>query len=444
MKNIFIRVSAWSMALCLVAQLSAARVEEDEIVVGVGSGFPNHEMMDGYMESAMVYPQSVEDYNLSISSSFLWWNISQEQMLMAYSINDRVEKYLEQKDRYNYAFKTMVGSSIWDIGWMGSVHYMRIQNNSNSTFAAPAEGFLYGAAGWVHPSYIQNDGRTSGLITVTGGTDLAAASVSTSAALLGGMTSKWNLKFNKIDFFLSRPFYLGPNLSLTTYNGLCLSWLQQEVITTAILDIGSDAIIAATTTTGDFSSRSWLVGPAIMSEFKWMLGYGLSLNASLGATIFYQDFNLKVSYTNGAKSAIVSAARTILPADVIDTVSAVADNRVDRRAGPVVEADGVVSAIPAISEKERVINLHCMSAMGLSWGSYLFDDACNVDLSLMYEFNYLFNQNRLRQLLSENRFINTYARRIGAASSPTNTAPNSTAAGALKFHGITLSLRVDF
>lgn len=414
MRNIFVKIVA-CLAVVLVTTPSSASVmkrsknqDSDDVFseIGIGQGYPlsEEDSTAGFLQSAMTDPTALEDYTLSITASFLWWNVSQEQMLLAFRNNaSGAEGYLEQKAQYGPAFNVALTGYLWQDGWMGSVMYTRMQNTSKSSFSGSN---LYANTGWIHPDYVQNDIRASTINT------------GNTALLGGGMTSDWDTNLDKIDFRISRSYYCGRSLIITSYSGVCLAWIEQDMSVRAILDATSDATTTATTTTTTLNSQSWLVGPSLQCDFKWLIGYGIRFTGSAGGTIYFQNFIIDIDYATAATSPL----------------SAITDGTARVAPAP--------TSI-AINDKQDATNVHCMGSMGLGWGSYIFEeDACNVDLSLSYEFNYWFGQNVLRKAISESRDANDFA--VLATDVPQNVSTHATAPGALRYHGITLTLRIDF
>lgn len=428
MRNMFVKMMACLAVLLVVIPSNAAVTKrslkhsrgDDDVTteIGIGQGYPMSEddAMMGYMKSAMVNPSGLEDYTLDISASFLWWHISQDQMEFATGVTSSGEYYVLPPFTYYPAFKVMLGGSLWHDGWMGSIMYTRINNgNCTRTVNPPTNGQLYGIAGWLHPDYIQDDASAGASQTA----------VTTSANLGGGITFSWKNKLDKLDFCVSRAYYSGKNLIVSPRSGICLAWIEQRVEITAVLDSSTDVLTTSTTTTTTLDSQSWLVGPSMQMDFKWLLGYGVRFNGSLGGTIFFQNFDVTGDYGTGATTPLSAAVTPGSTASV--------------RAAP------TPISITLTPVRRDLMNFHCMGSMGLGWGSYVFeDDACNIDLSLNYEFNYWFGQNVIRQITAESRILNNFPVNNSFMTSPNNVSTHATAPGGLRYHGITLTLCIDF
>lgn len=454
MQNILVRVMAFMAVVLMVVPSDATVMKksttkrkayesdnmETELGVGQGYSVSCDDSMMGYPASAMVMPTAIEDYTLSISASFLWWNINQEGMELAHIISDSgaTDTVLNQKVKYAPGFKVMLGGYLFQDGWMGSVTYTRIQNVSKSVFTAGTSTEpLYAISGWIHPDYIQNDAslNDNGPPRVVGftGDDV------NSASLRGGFNSDWDTKLDKIDFCISRPYYCGTSLTISPYMGICLAWIAQDIQITASLDGTSTTTVTNTTTTSDLSTQSWLVGPMMCCECGWNLGYGIRCTGSFAWSLFFQNFDVNLDYATGDTASTSTEGESALVA-------------VTGTSGTAATAMRAIANPRTINVRNKIDNvtIHYMGSVGLGWGAYVFeDDACNVDLTLCYEYNRWFGQNSIRKVASESRQVNGFAGARAIASAATsfsmsNVSNHPTYAGDLKYHGITLTLCVSF
>jgi hypothetical protein len=194
------------------------------------------------------------------------------------------------------------------------------------------------------------------------------------------VTNKWALNFNILDFELSRAFYNGKILTMDFIYGLKTGIINQKIFTAAYFP---EELNAQT------ESKSYLIGPrvGIDSNFNFLKHYRFFTN--IKTSMFYQKFT-KVTYKEE---------------DENDTSLTLLDYRSDF----------------------KNLNLAMESAIGFSVGKYFYNKTFFLDVSLAYEAQIYFDQNKIGFYLSS--LAGSY--RMPKANN-------------LNLHGATLTFKFDF
>jgi hypothetical protein len=211
--------------------------------------------------------------------------------------------------------------------------------------------------------------------------------------------SWWKCRYDMADIELSRPFYMGTALVFKPFGSLRGGCINQYYYGTNYRRI-SDPLL-------DFfynKQKTWLVGPRIGMDCDWIFCNYFRLVGNVAAALFYQKFNnyVELSFFN------------------------------DR--GFYYER--------VLNDKSGQLTPNLEGALGLGWGSYFGEhNSWHFDMSVLYEINYFFNQNKMHSLNEKavQELLTYMADNINEYHySPTYKA------GDLMLHGLTVTARVDF
>ena len=194
--------------------------------------------------------------------------------------------------------------------------------------------------------------------------------------------SQWKLKIDIVDGTMSRPFYQGRKLTVLPFGGLRAAMIRQNLHLSA-------NIIAATPITSVTQSNSWAIGPRAGMQAHWLVGWGFRMEGDIAGSLLYTKYT-KVAHR---------------------------------------EDDSTAVSVPFYSANFKdYVALRPMAdlSLGMGWGSYFDRQNYHFDLLATYDFNVMWGQNMMRNL------VNAY--NYGATSD----------AGDLHLQGFTLTARFDF
>jgi len=205
--------------------------------------------------------------------------------------------------------------------------------------------------------------------------------------------AEWKLRYDIIDLEMSRPYYVGTHLTLKPFGALRGGLIKQkyDFIGIDLTEIEREEILVTYETY--MVEKTWLVGPRVGINCDWMFFDYFRLIGNASAALFYQHFKT-IGFC------------------VID-----------------IDDDEIVSWNAYNTEGQLTPNLQ--GAIGFGWGSYFGEkNGWHFDLSALYEVNYLFDQNKMRQEVTRNMISDYVEAYIPAAN--------------LMMHGLTITARVDF
>jgi hypothetical protein len=311
-----------------------------------------------------------KSWDIFFTCSFIYWHADQEGMDIAFPTNATTGPYsvnthvLQQPFEYKPGFKVGMGVDFDYDNWIGNLEYSWFRSTT--------------ATGW---KAAPPDSR--------GTTYLWALSdwyyYGATNAYATDLYSKWNLKMDLLDATLSRPFYQGTKLTILPFGGLRAAWMRQmlHIKANEYLIAAPNPIVSKTL------SNSWALGPRVGCQCHWLLGWGFRFEGDVAGSLLYTRYT-----TLAHREDDPAAAGTILySADSNDS-----------------------SVLRPMGDME----------IGLGYGTYLNRQTYHFDLLATYDFNVMWGQNMMRELV--NAFV------FGETSE----------AGDLHLHGLTITARLDF
>jgi len=287
-----------------------------------GHGVQEHQMMGAFSAPARFDVKGSLD--LFITASYLYWQPIQESMSLAYDqypapTTTRGKVYDMDFD-FKSGFKVGMGINLSYDNWNLYLEYLRLHSTHKEGINLPTNATL---------NCLWRD--------------------DTGPLSCNSISSSWEFDTDLLDFYMTRPYYLGTKLTLKPFAGLRGGWIDQKLNVRAI-------------DTSDYPNRtwidsdSWLVGPRGGVDCFWHLGEGFRVFTNIAASLFYQHFKTTLKYYT------------------INT------NTLDYY-----QREKIGRVVPNID-----------LALGLAWGTYFADNDWHIDLSAGYEFHHFWNQNTLR------------------------------------------------
>jgi hypothetical protein len=210
---------------------------------------------------------------------------------------------------------------------------------------------------------------------------------------VSSLNLRWKLQLNIFDLSLSRPYYVGRKVIFSPLFGLRGGLLNQKV--------KANATISDTTNLNhsfffrnNTRSKSRFIGPRAGIDSFWCLGCGFKIGGNIDCSLLYQEFNSKI--------------RANSPQQTLNPI------RIGERA----------------KYKQIYLTPNLDLGLSLGFGSYLSNYTKHFDLLASYEFHYFWDQDMVR-------FIND---RISGDFNEDKFYQ----IGNLMFHGLSVSLKVDF
>ncbi len=323
-------------------------------------------------------PNLCSSCDLSLTASYLYWWAGQDGMDLAtdsvFSISSQPmrppssqEGAIFQTSDYTSGFKVGIGWQSQSAGnWIIEADYtglcQHVRMPNETASFSTSDTPAFLMTSW----YFQSSSN---------GQAIAAQQLS----------SSWRLDLDWLDAMLSRPFYQGSRWIFVPKGGLRVSWIEQS------LQISASHIVNVATSSptveSSNKSRSWGIGPRAFLESRWLGGGGIRLQGAVGTSLLFTQFN-RVSHSE----------------------------------------DQISLSYPV---SYAISDYNCLSPMaemnlGIGWVKRAFQNRFRFDLSAIYEFNYLWGQNRMRSL------------------NDLNIVGSCGATGDLYLHGLTVTGRFDF
>lgn len=200
----------------------------------------------------------------------------------------------------------------------------------------------------------------------------------------GTITSEAKLGFQSLDFLVERSFYSGKKLTADIGVGLRSQWISQKLSSSSPFLVDETfGNLTISNLSFVYHMKSWGLGPKLMLNTNWLLGYGIKALANFGTSILYTQYNSRNSHDQNI---------------------------------PIV---GVLSSREKGLDNYGTLRAVTEAFLGLGWGSYFCNDRFYTDLSVGYDFNVFWDYNMMF-----------------AASSQT--------IGSMYLHGMNIQLRFDF
>ncbi|MBI3901195.1 MAG: hypothetical protein HY324_03470, partial [Chlamydiia bacterium] len=270
------------------------------------------QMMSGY--NAPCRTDVRESWDLFTSASFLYWQMSQDNMEIAfadelnvdaYTVNNQVKgNTVAMNFSFLPGFKVALGVCTDHDFWDAKFEYTMLHGTSSS---ATSGVFAQGSTDEKGP-----------LFPVWGNVATLGENVFNNAS------ENWRSNLDVIDGVLSRKYYVGKSLLFQPPFGARATWILQNVHVQYVNSSFTDF----TPGTADIYERThcWSLGPRAMLLTDWVIGQGLRFFGTAGGDLLYTKYKLQTK-TNfileeSGETAffigkeVVSALRTHLDMDL--------------------------------------------------------------------------------------------------------------------------------
>lgn len=345
-----------------------------------GEGLKKNKYPPAYNAPAGI---NVTGWDIFLTGSYIYWHVGQEGMELATSGGIAVSggvteevlpadmSVLVQNFKYASGFRVGAGLNFDRDDWVAYVQYTRL-HHTTKTSSVKAPEFPGAIPIWAVSWFIQG--------TPIGNETVPASKV----------TSKWHVSLDFLDASMSRPFYLGRDLTVTPMAGLRGAWIKQSLDVRATTGLSLNIDPQENPIDSHNHSSSWGIGPRAGVGANWLLGMGFRLEGEMAASLLYTRFS-RVKHKENALS-------------VLDTFQ---------------------------QFKSHYNRYNCLrpwaeGGLGLGWGMYTCEQGFHFDLCATYDFHYLWSQNMMRKLVD------------------LSFSGSQASAGDLYFHGLTVTARFDF
>lgn len=193
--------------------------------------------------------------------------------------------------------------------------------------------------------------------------------------------TSWTMNLDLVDAMLKRPYYQGTQLTISPYAGLRTLFLRQRYVIDLLEPTGAAFSIN--------QSHSAAIGPHLGVTGHWFLAKGFRFEGQAAGSLLYTHYS-KIS----ARYFSRDSTNLSLP---------------------------LYGAVYNVNKVRPVAEL----GLGLGWGTYLSSQRYFFDLSLRYDFMYMWKQNVMRHMLS-------------------SFEGNDNDTGDLTLNGLTLTAAFDF
>ncbi len=287
-------------------------------------------------------------WDVFVSGSWIYWYAQEDGLdlatTMAYSSTSNTVSLIEntpgsrtifQDFDYNSGFKVGIGSVMGSDRWIWRGDWTRLHQTTHRSASAPAI-----------------DGGVGALVDTDWFYQMSSQSQPLAAQ---NLHSKWHLNLDWIDLTLSRPCYEAISVIVNPFGGLRATLIDQT------LSVKLQNLLNVTPSSSEMKSynqaHSWAIGPRAGVETRCLLGAGFRLQAEVGGSLLYTRY----TNLNHQENAI-----TVTPSLRLHN-------------------SGVGVFRPAIEAN-----------LGAGWGWCPSAQNWHIDLSAIYDFNYLWSQNMMR------------------------------------------------
>lgn len=290
-----------------------------------------------------------------ITGTYTYWYAGQDGLDLARSGNfitgddpyfNSSNTILSQPFEYRSGFKVAGG---WrKNNWILSAGYSWVANSTHQNSTITPSSLDLATNTWVvAPWFIQQ--------------------ASDGGSLSGpNLISKWRLTMNIGDFLLSHPCGIGHRLAITPFGGLRTAWICQKMDLTLTETSGIFPNLSPQPIHSYNGSKSWAIGPKFGAEVNVLIGCGFKIVGTGSASLLYTDYT--TVYHN----------EQLASPDAYPT-----------------------SNISAVIKNQQTLRPALDCGLGFAWGKYVFHNHCYFNLSATYDFMYWWNQNMMRQMLSQ-------------------------------------------
>lgn len=311
------------------------------------------------------------------TGSYLFWQIQEEGLNIAttaYVFNDLVG-FIEpsitdgfaifQKTGYTQGFKVGFGTDMTADDWAFDIEGTRICQTTH-TRSKPAPISSEGTGVYKFSGWFYESEVTEDVVALQ-------------------FSSKWEFELDWIDISLKRAYYQGKRVVVAPYTGLRASRIWQKFNITALNAYQAYNDTNPVTDNSRNYSHSWGIGPRALIDTHWLLGAGFRIQGNFGGSLLFTKFTKVFHKESGTGSPVEFSLRDYMCLR------------------PMAEAN-----------------------LGLGWGTYLNYSRRHLDISVTYDFNYLWGQNMVQYIAG------------------LNSSGNISQAGDLFLYGLTVKGRFDF
>jgi hypothetical protein len=329
-----------------------------------GYGVDENQLVGGYNAPGRIAVDG--SWSAFVTASFIYWQPKEKGLESAVTFNTEAPSSANVANidnEFKPGFKVGLGFNCDHDNWVAALGYTRFhsEHHNNGAKADTSSNTLA-------PLWLKFDNTA----THTDGFNHASG--------------KWELNMDILDLEMSRPFYLGRDLTFSPTAGLRGGWINQHYNPKYTHDVFG--VISS-----HHKQDTWIVGPKAGINSRWLVGAGFRFFGDISAALLYQRFK------NSMKEHEVADPS---------------------------------STYMTSNETKGLITPYLNLGLGLGWGSYFGDNKWHVDIALGYEFQIYWEQNQMRSL---NNDLNSAGTLRGFGD---GNAAN------LLLQGLTLTLRVDF
>ncbi len=236
------------------------------IEIDEGPGYTHKHLQLGGLAPGRI--STDKEWTFSLSGSFIYWNIMQENMAIASLLQPGdpvLALTVYQEMSFHPGFKVTATSNVTPYDWSGIADYTLLHGTSTTQTAPPQGGAMVVNSGFTSPEAAYAD-----------------------AAFV---TSNFEVALDAVDLILARPSYYGHRLIITPAAGGKLGFLDQRLRTKTKL-IASPAEEVPV----QYDTDTWFLGPKLGIDIEWILGYGLKSLSSFSAALLYQKQKLRADF----------------------------------------------------------------------------------------------------------------------------------------------------
>jgi len=325
-------------------------------------------------------------WNVFLSGSFILWNLSQDNMSLAFADGLSNASYIQTNQQINGQYVGMDFN--FKPGFKAGLGFNTDQDDWD----------IYSEYTWLHES---NNLSTTGQTLDTGVVAPLFATWGDAAVLAhnayNNASQTWQCNLDFVDLSLGRAYYVGSYLTFHPFFGMRGAWIIQDVnvqyINSSFSNASSPLEVPGTLTVIE-RIHSWGLGPRIGLDTNWNLGVGIRLFGNANADLLYTKYTLQ--------------------------------NKINFLVSQTVGSHTNGSQLYTITHEDvSALRAHLDLEMGFGWGTYFDNNNWHFDLAAAWGFQAFFDQNMFT------RFFHSPVHKL----EPT---------GNLYAQGLTFTARFDF